>query len=98
MPGHGAKFRFQSSAFTRTSNRFAARRNDRLYRREGLLRIKAALRPGGCLGVWSAGGDERFKRTLGEAGFSVEVIWSRAHTTSGSLHALFIGRLPASGV
>lgn len=38
--------------------------NDQLYSREGIRRCMAALRPDGCLAVWSAVFDEPYERRL----------------------------------
>jgi spermidine synthase len=46
--------------------------NDRLYDMPGLKRIRAALRKGGLMSVWSSGPDDGFTRRLGRAGFRVE--------------------------
>jgi spermidine synthase len=65
--------------------------NDRLYDPEGLRRARAALRPGGLLGIWSAAPDRRFSRRLGDAGFTVEEITVRAHAgRSGAKHMIWI--------
>jgi spermidine synthase len=46
--------------------------NDRLYGRTGLAAVRAALRPGGVLAVWSLSGDQSFSSRLEFAGFDVE--------------------------
>lgn len=71
----------------------SASRNKRLYGAKGLEIIRAALRPGGCLGVWSAGDDPRFAALMRQTGFAVEVARVRATATSGNWHTLFLGRL-----
>jgi spermidine synthase len=48
--------------------------NGWLYTRKGLEAAKAALIPGGILGIWSALGSAKLTRTLRKAGFDVEVI------------------------
>ena len=45
--------------------------NAGLYTRAGIARIRAALRPGGVMAVWSARDHRRFERTLRDGGFSV---------------------------
>lgn len=65
--------------------------NAQLYRSAGLRAARAALRPGGCLGVWSAGADPAFAQLLEQAGFRVEVRYVSAHGNSGQRHALFFG-------
>ena len=66
--------------------------NHRLYDLEGLQMALAALRAGGCLAIWSAAPDPAFERLMRRAGFDVEIERCRAHASSGSWHALFIGR------
>ena len=67
--------------------------NYRLYDSRGLHLIRAALRPGGCVAIWSAASDPAFERLLGRAGFSVEVQRCRPHANSGGRHIIFIGRV-----
>lgn len=67
--------------------------NGSLYRRSGLLLAKSALRPGGCIGYWSAGADPAFAKLMSGVGFAVDVQRARAHATSGGWHTLFLGRL-----
>jgi spermidine synthase len=66
--------------------------NQRLYDQAGVTRAFAALRPGGCLAVWSAAGDPVFEKIMRRAGFTLDVERCRAHTASGGWHTLFIGR------
>jgi spermidine synthase len=66
--------------------------NHRLYRYEGLRQARAALRPGGCLAIWSAGPDPAFAKLMTRAGFQVSVQRSRARLNAGSWHSLFVGR------
>jgi spermidine synthase len=68
--------------------------NAALYRREGVQRTAAALRPGGRLAYWSADEDPRFVTVLERAGLSVEVFRVRAHATSGGSHTLLVARTP----
>ncbi len=65
--------------------------NDRLYTPAGLARARAALKPGGCLVVWSAGDDPAFVERMGRAGYDVTVERARTHSTGGSWTTLFIG-------
>ena len=51
------------AAFTQTSNAG-------LYDNAGLLMIRAALRPGGVLAVWSAWDDRKFEHRLRHHGFT----------------------------
>lgn len=67
------------------------RENDWLYTPAGLAAARAALRPGGVLGVWSAGPDSRFLRRLGGAGFEVEEHVVRPHRSGkGARHHVWI--------
>ena len=68
--------------------------NDRLYSLKGLQRAAAALRPGGCLAVWSADDDRAFADRLGRAGFTVKVERATVHASGGGWNTLFLGRLP----
>jgi len=74
-------------AFTESSN--AGLYNDR-----GIATIRAALKPGGVLAVWSAWEDRRFEQRLKYAGFKVEVERVRARLKKGGpRHTIFLGRL-----
>lgn len=65
--------------------------NDRLYDLGGLLRAKAALRPGGILAIWSAATDSAFTRRLAKAGFKVEEVPVRAHAgRKGAKHMIWL--------
>lgn len=66
------------------------RENDRLYGVEGLSQARAALRPGGILGVWSQGPDRMFKARLQRSGFAVEEVRVRANGSAGRRHVLWI--------
>ena len=57
--------------------------NDRLYDRHGVAAARAALRPGGVLAVWSAGGERLFERRLRADGFRVESRSVRARQKQG---------------
>jgi spermidine synthase len=67
--------------------------NSRLYSATGLAMIRAALRPDGCLAVWSADADPAFVERMGKCGFAVAVERARTHPTGGSWNSLFIGRV-----
>ena len=67
--------------------------NRRLYDSSGLRNARAALRPGGCLALWSVAPDPAFERLMTQAGFRVEVQRCRSHVSSGRWHTLFIGRV-----
>jgi spermidine synthase len=57
--------------------------NDSLYDGEGLNAAYTVLNPGGVLTVWSSGPDPRFTQRLRKAGFVVEEVPVRAHSTTG---------------
>jgi spermidine synthase len=67
--------------------------NASLYGSAGLVRAKRALRPGGCLAVWSGGPSPAFEVRLRQAGFVTETLQVRAHPSGGSRHTLFFGTL-----
>jgi spermidine synthase len=67
--------------------------NSRLYSTSGLTMIRSALRPDGCLAVWSADADPAFVERMGQGGFTVTVERARTHATGGSWNSLFIGRV-----
>jgi spermidine synthase len=67
--------------------------NSRLYSTSGLAMIRLALRPDGCLAVWSADADPAFVERMGQAGFAVTVERARSHPSGGSWNSLFIGRV-----
>lgn len=52
-------------------------RNEQLYKRAGLARAHAALRPGGVLAVWSAFSSETFTKSLEDLGGTVELVETR---------------------
>jgi hypothetical protein len=56
-----------------------------------LSAARAALRPGGVLGVWSSGPDANFSRRLRQAGFDVEEVRARASGSGGGArHVIWI--------
>ncbi len=67
--------------------------NGRLYDAAGLHRVRAALRPGGCVVFWSVAPDAAFAQRMARAGFAVEVQHARARPNGGGWHTLFLGRL-----
>lgn len=71
----------------------SAKTNQYLYDTSGLRRTKAALRPGGCLGIWSAGDDPGFAKHMRQAGFRVDVQRAQAHASSRAAHVIFLGWL-----
>ena len=75
----------------------SAESNHRLYDSEGLHLARAALRPGGCVAIWSAAPDPAFEKLMARVGFEVDVQRCRAHANSGGWHTLFIGRVRRPG-
>jgi len=71
--------------------------NDRLYTQAGLATARAALRPGGCLAIWSAEDDPACVRRMRQCGFDVEVERARAHAGGGSWNHIFIGLASGRG-
>jgi spermidine synthase len=67
--------------------------NQRLYDYAGLQRTRTALRPAGCMAVWSAAPDPAFERLMARAGFLVEMHGCRSRLHSGRRHTLFVGRV-----
>ncbi len=59
--------------------------NAHLYSYQGLQEALAALRPNGCLAIWSAKPDPKFAKLMTRAGFKVDIHRDRAHT-------IFLGR------
>ncbi len=66
--------------------------NSGLYTPAGLAAARRALRPGGVLAVWSAGGDRRFERVLRTCGFRPSTHRVPAHGKRGRRHVVFVGR------
>ncbi|HEU5073673.1 MAG TPA: hypothetical protein VFU02_05860, partial [Polyangiaceae bacterium] len=66
--------------------------NDELYSLDGLMTAFSALRPGGVLGVWSAGVDTGFTQRMTRAGFDVatEKVRSRG-ARGGRRHVVWLG-------
>ncbi len=71
---------------------FTATSNSRLYSRNGLRRLLAALRPGGTLVVWSAFESPPFLRRMQQAGFAARAVRARGRGKKGARHTLFVGR------
>lgn len=67
--------------------------NSRLYKAAGLAMARSALKPDGCLAIWSATDDPGFVKLMRQSGFTVTVERARTHPTSGGWHTLFIGRV-----
>lgn len=66
--------------------------NGKLYSRDGIDAARKALKPGGILGVWSAGRDSVFTKRLRGAGFQVEEVTVRARGTKGRRHTIWVAR------
>ena len=66
--------------------------NDWLYGSDGLAAAFAALRPGGVLAVWSAGGDSDFTDRLRRTGFEAEEVRVRARISKGARHTIWLAR------
>lgn len=65
--------------------------NDWLYGAAGLSTARAALRPTGVLGVWSASPDRSFLQRLKRAGFEVDEISVRARgAKKGPRHTIWL--------
>ncbi len=70
--------------------------NRRLYRPEGLARIKRSLTPGGVLAVWSAYSNPTFGKRLRQCGFAVQTESVRGRGRKGAQHTIFLARAPAA--
>lgn len=66
--------------------------NEWLYGSAGLGTIRAALKPGGVLAVWSVFPSESFTRRLGKAGFDVDVKYVRSRGKKGNRHVIWVAR------
>jgi len=64
--------------------------NDGLYDHAGLAAARNALRPGGVLAVWSAHPSPPFAKRLGQAGFAVEEVHTRANGRRGARHVIWL--------
>ncbi len=74
----------------------AARKNQKLYEDKGIASLRASLRPGGVLVVWSAGPDAPFLNRLGRAGFDAQMERSAARVGGAASHVLFVAALATS--
>lgn len=72
-------------------------RNDRLYGRNGLERLRAGLKENGRLAIWSADAVQRFVKSMGRAGFDARCITVRERGSKGSSYAVFLGDLGKAG-
>lgn len=71
--------------------------NEWLYGPAGLNTIRAALKPGGVLAVWSVFPSESFTRRLGQAGFDAEVKYVRSRGKKGNRHVIWVAGSRVSG-
>lgn len=74
--------------------------NARLYDDRGLAQVRAALRPGGQLALWSANDDRRFEQRLRANGFSVRRERVSGRQAKGPRHTILLARpadTPARG-
>ena len=72
------------------------RANARLYDASGIDLAHRALRPGGCLAVWSADDDPGFVDRMRRGGFDVAVERAGTHPGGRSCQWLFVGRRTAA--
>jgi spermidine synthase len=71
---------------------FTSSRNAGLYDDRGLATIRAALKTGGVLAVWSAWEDRKFEQRLRYGAFTVEVERVRGRLKKGGpRHTIFLG-------
>lgn len=69
-----------------------ASHNGGLYDDRGLAVVRAALKPGGVLAVWSSREDRRFEQRLRHGGFEVTVERVRGRLEKGGpRHTIFLG-------
>jgi spermidine synthase len=72
---------------------FTTPQNSMLYGDRGLAAIRAALKSGGVLAVWSAREDRKFEQRLRYGGFVVQVERVRARLKKGGPnHTIFLAR------
>ena len=69
--------------------------NNLLYNARGLEQMRNALRPEGCVAIWSAAPNPRFEKRFRQAGFQIEVHRARARPNGGGWHTIFLGRAAA---
>ena len=76
---------------------FAASANVGLYSDRGLAAVRAALKTGGVLAIWSARDDRKFEQRLRYGGFAVQVELVRGRLKKGApRHIIFLGYKLAS--
>lgn len=72
---------------------FVLEENRRIYQAKGIAHIVKALRPNGCVAVWSAGKDRSFADRLFRAGLKVDVVGVKAYPNAPrDAHVVFLGR------
>jgi len=72
---------------------FTTPENSALYNDRGLASIRAALKSGGVLAVWSARDDRKFEQRLRYGGFAVDVKRVRGRLAKGGpYHTIFLAR------
>jgi spermidine synthase len=71
-------------------------KNQRLYGDGGTRACWNALRPGGVLGVWSAGPNAKYAARLARFGFAPEVLRVPARSGGRAAHVLFLGTKPTA--
>lgn len=75
---------------------FTTPENSMLYDDRGLAAIRAALKAGGVLAIWSARDDRKFEQRLRYGGFVVEVERVRGRLKKGGpRHTIFLARKSA---
>ncbi len=74
----------------------SARSNQPLFGKPGVAWMKAALRPGGVVVIWSAGHDAQLVKSMGQAGFETHVHRSGVRDRGSAAYPLFVGQLPAA--
>jgi spermidine synthase len=70
--------------------------NHTLYGVAGLAAVRAALRPGGVLAIWSQGPDREFCTRMRKNGFVVEEIVARSAGRKGAQYVVWVAT-PAAG-
>jgi spermidine synthase len=77
---------------------FTTPQNSMLYDDRGLAAIRAALKSGGMLAVWSSQDDRKFEQRLRYGGFVVEVARVRGRLKKGGPHhTIFLAHKSARG-
>ena len=76
---------------------FVLQENRRIYQANGVAQIVRALKPDGCVAVWSAGKDRSFADRLFKAGLKVDVVGVKAYPNAPrDAHVVFLGRKRSS--